>query len=297
MSIKARKESSDGGSFFKMLQFPDIPLPTLDRAGIISLPAIRPSDSQSIAQNWLASFADVCSNANTQGVLDLLHPSTPFWRDLLALTWDIRTFSGPSKIAAFLDSCLVDAKLSNFTLNVTYSDFERPFPDLAWINSLFNFQTKIGRCTGVVRLVPLLKQADTSGSRAVESLKDLKWKAYVMFTNLDSLSGFPEKIGSLRNFDPSHPNWVSEREAALEFAGSESDETKCPKVLLIGAGQSGLAIAARLKALDVSALVIEKNERIGDVWRERYDALSLHDPVCKPLTLPSRNRFAHSVPF
>jgi hypothetical protein len=41
---------------------------------------------------------------------------------------------------------------------------------------------------------------------------------------------------------------------------------------------SGLMTAARLKALGVSCLIVERNSRIGDNWRNRYDALSLHLP-------------------
>jgi putative flavoprotein involved in K+ transport len=52
-----------------------------------------------------------------------------------------------------------------------------------------------------------------------------------------------------------------------------------PQALIIGGGQGGLALAARLKALDVPALVIEKNARAGDSWRNRYRSLVLHDPV------------------
>jgi cation diffusion facilitator CzcD-associated flavoprotein CzcO len=37
-------------------------------------------------------------------------------------------------------------------------------------------------------------------------------------------------------------------------------------------------MAARLQALGVSTLIIEKNKRIGDNWRNRYEALSLHFP-------------------
>jgi phosphoglycerate dehydrogenase-like enzyme len=116
-------------------------------------------------------------------------------------------------------------------------------------------------------------------------LEDLQWKAYIVYTNLDSLTGFSEKIGPLRNFEPSHTRWAADRETTTEFAGAEEDQTKSPKVLLIGAGQSGLSIAARLKAMDISALVIDKNERIGDSWRGRYDSLSLHDPVCKSTSI------------
>lgn len=41
---------------------------------------------------------------------------------------------------------------------------------------------------------------------------------------------------------------------------------------------SGLALAARLKALNVPTLIIEKEPVIGQVWRGRYEYLSLHFP-------------------
>ncbi|KAF8661622.1 hypothetical protein AX16_001296, partial [Volvariella volvacea WC 439] len=52
-----------------------------------------------------------------------------------------------------------------------------------------------------------------------------------------------------------------------------------PTVLIIGGGHSGLDVAARLKALGVSTLIVEKNDQIGDNWGKRYEALCLHDPV------------------
>ena len=56
-----------------------------------------------------------------------------------------------------------------------------------------------------------------------------------------------------------------------------------PEVLIVGGGQSGLEIAARLKLLGVPSLIIEKQARIGDQWRHRYAALCLHDVVCESL--------------
>jgi len=87
-----------------------------------------------------------------------------------------------------------------------------------------------------------------------------------VLTNLDSLNGFSEKIGGLRNLEPNQTRWAAQREAAAEFLEAEEDESK---VLLIGAGQSGLELAVRLKALGVPALVVDKNDRIGDNWRNR----------------------------
>jgi cation diffusion facilitator CzcD-associated flavoprotein CzcO len=48
---------------------------------------------------------------------------------------------------------------------------------------------------------------------------------------------------------------------------------------VIGAGQAGLTISARLKMLGVLALVIDSEDAIGDNWRRRYHQLVLHDPV------------------
>ncbi len=268
-----------------MTTFPDIPLPTLDRVGISSLPPISPENAKSIAQSWLASLSATCSSVDTPGTLNLLHPSTPFWRDILALTWNIRTFVGHSKIATFLDARLADAQLHEFTLNETYTSFQQPFPDLAWISLIFNFRTKVGGGTGVARLVPFPKHTGNPrdhGGR-IQNIEELEWKAHTVLTNLEFLKDFPEKVGKFRNFQSSHGKWVAQREAAAEFAGAEEDETKGPKVLLIGAGQSGLEVSARLKALDISTLIVDKNESVGDNWRERYEALCLHDPVCKSL--------------
>ena len=37
-------------------------------------------------------------------------------------------------------------------------------------------------------------------------------------------------------------------------------------------------MAARLKALDMENLIIEKTDEVGDVWKKRYEYLSLHFP-------------------
>ena len=50
-------------------------------------------------------------------------------------------------------------------------------------------------------------------------------------------------------------------------------------MLVIGGGQSGLCIAARLKQLHVDTLIVDREQRIGDNWRKRYHALTLHNQV------------------
>jgi len=50
-------------------------------------------------------------------------------------------------------------------------------------------------------------------------------------------------------------------------------------VVIVGGGQAGLATAARLGQLGIDALIVERNPRIGDNWRKRYHALTLHNQV------------------
>ncbi|KAF8143648.1 hypothetical protein K438DRAFT_1911041 [Mycena galopus ATCC 62051] len=217
-------------------------LPTLDR-----LNATIPSDLDvpKVATTWLASFASFIEAGNVDGVVGLFIQES-HWRDMLALTWDFRTFHGVSDIHKFLSARLSTSKPTNFRVKEGSPALLCPYPDLAWINIMFDFETDVGLASGV---------------------------AHCMFTNLEDLKGFPEQIGSLRNFAPNHGKWAREREQAMSF----QDEN--PVVIVIGGGHSGLDLAARLKCLGIRALVIEKNPRIGDNWRNRYEALCLHDPV------------------
>jgi putative flavoprotein involved in K+ transport len=49
-------------------------------------------------------------------------------------------------------------------------------------------------------------------------------------------------------------------------------------VLVIGAGQAGLAVGYHLRASGARFELVERNPRIGDSWRQRYDSLSLFTP-------------------
>ncbi|KAH9484751.1 Indole-3-pyruvate monooxygenase YUCCA1 [Psilocybe cubensis] len=238
-----------------MANVPETPLPTLERLGVSSLPANL--DAKKVAQDWLSSFLQAAIAGNVDAVVSLLLPDA-FWRDMLALTWDMRTFSGKERIAQFLKDRLSLSKIHDIKLREQFVALQQPYPDLAWISLMFDFATDVGQASGIARLVP---------SAAGE------WKAHVVFTNLESLTDFPEKTGPLRNMEPNHGKWQAQRQREIDFTDQD------PVVLVIGGGQSGLEIAARLKYLDIPSLVVERNPRIGDNWRNRYEALCLHDPI------------------
>jgi len=103
------------------------------------------------------------------------------------------------------------------------------------------------------------------------------------------------KVGAFRNNKIDHGTWEENRRQEIEFSSND------PTVLVIGAGHSGLEIAARLKYIGVPTLIIDKKPRVGDnvrpfsisvncssrtvlQWRDRYNALSLHDTICSWLS-------------
>ena len=134
------------------------------------------------------------------------------------------------------------------------------------IEAIFKFETAVGRGNGIIRLIP---DAD-DGNRL---------KAWTLLTALEELKGFEEQLGIARprgnaySRDFRGPNWLDLRKASADYADHD------PTVLVIGGGQSGLCIAARLKQLNVDTLIVDREKRIGDNWRKRYHALTLHNQV------------------
>jgi hypothetical protein len=134
------------------------------------------------------------------------------------------------------------------------------------IEAIFRFETADGRGSGVLRLTPDGNDGNTL-------------KAWTLLTALDELKGFEEQDGRSRpqgkaySRDFRGPNWLDLRNAAAEYADRE------PAVLVVGGGQAGLSTAARLTQLGVDTLIVDREARIGDNWRNRYHALVLHNQV------------------
>src|SRR5688572_17043589 len=57
------------------------------------------------------------------------------------------------------------------------------------------------------------------------------------------------------------------------------------ETVVIGGGQTGLAAGHHLARRGIDFVVLEANDRIGDVWRSRWDSLRLYSPA-KYDTLP-----------
>lgn len=57
--------------------------------------------------------------------------------------------------------------------------------------------------------------------------------------------------------------------------------TEHTDVLIVGAGQSGLALGYHLQRRGRQVLLVDRNERIGDSWRARWDSLKLYSPASR----------------
>ena len=72
---------------------------------------------------------------------------------------------------------------------------------------------------------------------------------------------------------------ITWREKSARRRNASSATRASPMCVIIGGGQGGIALGARLKRLGVPTIIVEKNPRAGDSWRNRYRSLVLHDPV------------------
>ena len=225
----------------------------------------RPEPLVNAVDGWLMQFERALTEPGTAALGVLFHPDS-HWRDLLAFTWTIATVEGRDAIAGALKAQAARAKPSGFR-----TDPNRTAPRQVTragteaIEAIFRFETAQGRGSGIVRLIP-----DGEGGAP---------KAWTLLTALDELKGHEETVGRARPTGQSYsrdfrgPNWLDLRKSAAAYADSD------PVVLVIGAGQAGLSIAARLKQLQVDTLVVDRWPRIGDNWRKRYHALTLHNQV------------------
>jgi cation diffusion facilitator CzcD-associated flavoprotein CzcO len=226
----------------------------------------RTESIAAIAANWLAQFERALAETDDALLKTLFHPDS-YWRDLLALTWHIRTVNGSDAIVRALKAHAVRAYPTGFT-----TDPDRTAPRLVTragtsaIEAIFRFETAEGRGSGVLRLTP---DADDGN----------KLKAWTLLTALDEIKGFEEQVGRSRPNGESYsrdfrgPNWLDLRNAAIEYLSRD------PCVLVVGGGQAGLSIAARLTQLQIDTLIVDREQRIGDNWRNRYHALTLHNQV------------------
>ena len=217
---------------------------------------------QAEAERWLAAY-DAALQSRDGAAAAALFLVDGLWRDVLAFTWTIQTMAGRPAIEATLRATLARTKPANFRIPPKRTPPRRVSrAGSECIEAIFEFETAFGPANGIVRLVP-----DGQG----------RLRAWTLNTNLHELRGHEEEFkrraepNSTRDFGAE--NWSDRLGRQRAFTDHD------PVVLVVGGGQAGLSIAARLHQLGVDTLIVDRHQRIGDNWRKRYHSLTLHNEV------------------
>ena len=206
------------------------------------------------AQQWLDDFSAALTAGDVETAAAMFAPSS-FWRDLVSFSWNLTTVEGRDGVRELLEGTLATTRPSGFV--VAGPATEADGVTEAW----FDFETAVGRGRGLLRL---------TGEGA-----------WTLLTTLHELKGHEEPRserrprGAQHGAAPGRLSWLEQREAEAREMG----RTRQPYVVVVGGGQGGIALGARLRQLGVPHVVLDRHERPGDQWRKRYKSLCLHDPV------------------
>ena len=215
--------------------------------------ATLPPDPTAALAAWVETFAATLAGPDPGRVAQLFAPEC-YWRDLIAFTWTIRTLEGRDAIASMATDRAALVQPGNWAVSGAKQVGDT-------IEGWLSFETAVARGRGHVRLRDGVCWTLLTAARALKGFEEAE--------------GATRERGAPRPEDPDRRSWLDRRQAEVAGLGREVQ----PYVLIVGGGQGGLALAARLKRLHVPALVVDTHPRPGDNWRKRYKSLCLHDPV------------------
>ena len=211
-------------------------------------------DASQVANAWLQRYAQAAAAGEAAGVAELFEEEG-FWRDLVAMTWNLHTAEGRSQIRDMLAEVGPGAWPRD--IDVTSAE------------------TADG-----VTTVMFTYLNDTFTGKGIARLRD--GSCWTFLSSAQELVAHPEPKGRRRILGAEHgannmspENWLDRRIKRQEGFGIDEQ----PYVLVVGGGQGGIGLGARLRRLGAPALIIDKHPRPGDQWRNRYHSLCLHDPV------------------
>ncbi|MFJ5298724.1 NAD(P)/FAD-dependent oxidoreductase [Pseudomonas sp. NPDC088368] len=205
--------------------------------------------------DWLARLSVHLAQGDIPGTLELFADEC-YWRDLLLFSWNLVTLEGKASISDLLTERLEQTKPDHWEV-----DGEATLND------------------GVLEGWITLETAEARGKGYVRLKDGVCW---TLLTTMRELKGHEEPSGRRRPFGANHGHGHADKRNWLERRRDEEASlgiTTQPYCLIVGGGQGGLGLAARLKRLGVPTLIIDKADRPGDQWRGRYKSLCLHDPV------------------
>ncbi|KAM0272571.1 hypothetical protein ACHAQH_008657 [Verticillium albo-atrum] len=224
-----------------------------------------------VIENLASALCD--PDAQRHNAANLFRAQQCYWRDTLALTAHLRTFSGSIAIVTTLIELSQARRIESLDVMPDSAQVVSTVADLTWLDCSFTFKTRNPRASCIGRLM-LLPEQVLGGH--------LEWKIWTISTLLVRFDDFPEDLTRLKEPSPT----------------LDSGDVLSSDVVIIGGGNAGLIQAARLKALGISFIVIEKNAQIGDNWAKRYDYLRFHigKNYCQMPYLPYPEEAEYELP-
>ncbi|TLP79521.1 flavin-containing monooxygenase [Nesterenkonia sphaerica] len=211
--------------------------------------------ADSIAQDWLDNFSVALENDDAEAAAKCFEPNG-FWRDFVAFTWNLYTAEGTAEIQ---DLAVATAQRTGAGSWQLLEPAEED--DDGTVTAWLGFDTETVRGMGLVRV------------------RD--GRAWTLLTLAEELTGYEEPVGPRRPLGVQHrihrgrKTWLEQRSQQHASMGHSQQ----PYALVVGGGQGGIGLAARLHNVGVPTLVVDRYEAPGDAWRNRYKSLHLHDPV------------------
>ena len=216
-------------------------------------------DARATVEDWLGRFNAALSDPKP-AALAALFVEDSHWREVLALSWELKTVSGRESIGDALADALPRFEARDFAIDAKRCPPQVTKRLVNVIEAILRFETRVGRGAALLRL-----------------RQDEPKLAWTLHTTLEEIRGHEEPTLRAQREEPvvqrnfHGPNWFEKRAEAAKFKDRE------PAVLIVGGGHAGLTTAARLGQLGVDALVVDRMKRVGDNWRLRYRSLKLHN--------------------
>ena len=212
------------------------------------------SDTE-LVTDWLDSLGAALERRDVNAALELFDDES-YWRDLVSFTWNIKTMEGAGEIGAMLDATAAQIRPSDWSMVDEATRSRR-------------------RCRGLVQL--------RDGALARHRPSAPQGRALPDAAHHHAGAQGPRGAGGRARVRPASSTARSSTARTGSTAGRAKQRalgrSVQPYCVIIGGGQGGIALGARLKRLGVPTIILEKNARAGDSWRNRYKSLVLHDPV------------------
>jgi cation diffusion facilitator CzcD-associated flavoprotein CzcO len=215
------------------------------------------------AERWMRAFIAALAHGDARALSELFAADS-HWRNLFGISWHFATFSGNATLAGEMIRRAREVRADEFRIErAALTPRMSVIAGRDAIEAIFAFDTTNGPGYGALRLLP-----------GADGLS----KAWTISTSLDF-------------------NRICEARAIGGKASQNHDDREAD-VLIVGGGHTGISAAIELKRIGLNALIVDRQERIGDNWRLRYRGLKLHNktPVNHLRYLPFPLTFPDYIP-